>query len=47
MRIFRMTLYLVFLQAHGLLSDASIGADIKYIIQKLLILQQDMVGLEK
>jgi len=42
-----MTVYLFFLQAHGLLSDASIGADIKYIIQKLLILQQDMVGLEK
>ncbi|KAM7430783.1 disintegrin and metalloproteinaseith thrombospondin motifs protein [Porites harrisoni] len=32
--------------AHGLLSDASIGADIKYIIQKLLILQQDMDNLE-
>lgn len=39
--------YFFFLQAHGLLSDASIGVDIKYIIQKLLILQQDMVGFEK
>lgn len=30
-------------QAHGLLADASIGANIKYIIHKLLILEQDMV----
>ena len=32
-------------QAHGLLADASIGANIKYIIHKLLILEQDMVCL--
>jgi len=31
--------------AHGLLADASIGANIKYIIHKLLILEEDMPGL--
>ncbi|XP_029192648.2 A disintegrin and metalloproteinase with thrombospondin motifs 6-like isoform X2 [Acropora millepora] len=31
--------------AHGLLADASIGANIKYVIQKLLILEDDVDGL--
>ncbi|XP_068740000.1 A disintegrin and metalloproteinase with thrombospondin motifs 6-like [Montipora capricornis] len=31
--------------AHGLLADASIGANVKYIIHKLLILEGDMTGL--
>ena len=33
-----------FPQAHGILADASIGANIKYMIHKLLILEQDMVS---
>ena len=35
------------LQAHGLLADASIGANIKYVIQKLLILEDDTVCLKR
>ena len=35
------------LQAHGLLADASIGANIKYVIQKLLILEDDVVCLKQ